>query len=141
MEILQTRKIFTDKSTISTVSLDGLPECFFLEDVVREVKIPGVTAIPYGRYKVIVTKSNRFSQLAGKDVYLPLFLKVPGFEGVRIHSGNKPEDTEGCLLPGTQYVTNQVMNSRTAFISLNEKINDALKRGENVWITVTKTGI
>lgn len=141
MEITQHRKIFTDKSTISTVDIDGLPECFFLEDAVRDVKIPGKTAIPYGRYKIVVTKSNRFSQLAGKDVYLPLLLNVPGFDGVRIHAGNRPEDTEGCLLTGTAYGTNQVMNSRTAFIQLNEKINQVLKAGEDVWITINKVEI
>lgn len=138
MEITQRRKIFTDKSTISAVDVDSLPECYFLEDVVRDIKVPGKTAIPYGRYKIVVTKSNRFSGLAGKDIYLPLLLNVPGFEGVRIHSGNRPEDTEGCLLTGTSYGTDMVTNSRTAFLGLNEKINNALKRGEDVFITITK---
>ncbi len=138
MELIQHRKILSAKSTISELFIDGKHECWILEDPVRDNKIPGVTAIPYGRYKIIVTKSERFSRHAGKDVYLPLLLNVPNYEGVRIHTGNKPEDTEGCLLPGTEKGTNQVMNSRTAFIQLNDKINAALKKGEDVYINIVK---
>jgi Family of unknown function (DUF5675) len=73
--------------TLGNLYVDGQYECFTLEDVVREVpeeavekwKVPGETAIPVGTYDVIVTLSNRFQRL------LPLLMKVPGFEGVRIH--------------------------------------------------------
>nr|WP_298658017.1 DUF5675 family protein [uncultured Flavobacterium sp.] len=143
MELILERKIFTDNSTIGELSIDGAFNCFILEDKVREnePKVFGKTAIPYGKYKVIVTKSARFSKLAGHDVYLPLLLKVEGYEGVRIHTGNRPEDTEGCLLPGTAYETDKVLNSRTAFVKLNELINDTLKKGEEVWITIKKTNL
>lgn len=140
MELILERKDLNDKSTIGELSINGVTECFILEDTVRDVKIDGKTAIPYGRYKIIVTKSNRFSKMAGHDVYLPLLLNVPNYEGVRIHTGNKPEDTEGCLLPGTEKGTNQVMNSKTAFIKLNDKINLALKT-EDVWITIKSNNI
>lgn len=138
MELKLHREQFTEKSTIGTLYVDDVTECYTLEDTVREHKIPGITAIPYGRYKVIVTKSERFSRLAGHDVYLPLLLNVPNYDGVRIHSGNKPEDTEGCLLTGTVLGKDSVGNSRTAFIHLNDKINLALKRGEDVWIEIIK---
>jgi len=140
MELILERKELNDKSTIGELSINGVTECYILEDAVRDIKIDSKTAIPYGRYKIIVTKSVRFSKMAGHDVYLPLLLNVPGYEGVRIHSGNKPEDTEGCLLPGTTKGTNQVLNSKTAFIKLNDKINEALKIGE-VWITIKKDNI
>lgn len=55
------------------------------EDAVRDVKIPGKTAIPAGEYKVIITFSNRFQK------HLPLLLDVPNFTGVRIHAGNVAE--------------------------------------------------
>jgi hypothetical protein len=147
MELELTRSIFTEKSTIGGLSVDGQFECFILEDKdrglvdsmklaeIQKIKIPHVTAIPAGRYKVIVTKSVRFSKEAGHDVYLPLLVNVPGYDGVRIHPGNKPEHTEGCLLPGTDHSPDTVMNSRTAWVKLNDKINLALKT-EEVWITI-----
>lgn len=138
MKLKLVREIFTDKSTIGSLFVDGAFECFILEDKVRDVKIDGITAIPYGEYKVVVTKSTRFSKAAGKDVYLPLFLNVPNYEGIRIHSGNKPEDTEGCLLPGTEKGKDVVLNSKTAFIKLNDKINNAIKLGDLVTIEITK---
>lgn len=153
MDIILERKDFTDKSAISDVSIDGVHECFVIEDKdrgldatmkideINKLKIFGVTAIPYGRYKIVITRSNRFSKAAGHDVYLPELLKVPGYEGVRIHTGNKPEDSEGCLLPGTTKGLNQVLNSKTAFIKLNEKINTAIKAGQEVWITIKKGNI
>lgn len=152
MEILSVRNIFTDKSTISNVFVDANPFCYFLEDFdrgltdsmtiaeINKIKVFGLTSIPYGRYKVIVTKSERFSKMAGKEVYLPLLLNVKGFDGVRIHTGNKPEDTEGCLLPGTDKDVDFVKNSRTAFLKLNDKINLALKN-EDVWITIKKENL
>ena len=131
----------TDKSTISQLTVDGVNECFVCEDKTRlpnEPKVFGETAIPIGTYGIIVTKSDRFSKMEGHDIYLPLLLNVPGYEGVRIHPGNKPEDTEGCLLPGTTKGVDSVGNSRTAWIQLNDKINAALKKGEGVTIEITR---
>jgi len=83
-----------------------MPSAFTLEDVVRETvhqrvdewKVRGKTAIPLGIYDVVVTESKRFSAQAGLPVLLPLLLNVPGFDGVRIHGGNKATDTDGCIL-------------------------------------------
>ncbi len=141
MKLTLKREEFTEVSTIGRLFVNGIFACFILEDKVRpedEPKVFGKTAIPYGTYGVIVTKSARFSAKAGHDVYLPLLLNVPGFEGARIHSGNKPEDTEGCLLTGTTKDVHSVGNSRTAFIQINEVINNALKKGEGITIEITK---
>ena len=56
-------------------------------------KIPGHTAIPEGTYHVFITMSQKFKK------WLPYLMGVPGFEGIRIHAGNKAEDTPG-LHPG-----------------------------------------
>jgi hypothetical protein len=125
------RKIFTDDSTIGELSIDGVFICFTLEDKVRDVKIQNVTAIPYGNYEIAITFSNRFKQ------YMPLLLKVPGFEGVRIHSGNKSTDTEGCILVGSSKALNFIGNSRTTYKTLFAKIKKVSKT-EKIYINVTK---
>ena len=125
------RKIFTDDSTIGEISIDGVFTCYTLEDKVRDVKIQNVTAIPYGKYEVIINFSNRFQQ------YMPLLLKVPGFEGVRIHTGNKSSDTEGCILVGSSKSLNFVGNSRVTYKSLFAKMKLAAKK-EKIFINITK---
>ena len=136
-ELRLTRTIFTDKSTIGMLSVDGVFECYILEDMVREIpgqpvdswKVHGKTAIPQGRYRIERTMSGRFGKV------LPLLIKVPGYEGVRIHPGNKPEDTEGCLLPGLHKGHDVVTESRDAFKLLDELIEESLEIGQ-VWIEI-----
>jgi hypothetical protein len=92
--------------TFGALYADGVFLAHTLEDVVRELdgipvdewKVQDKTAIPHGRYRVIITRSGRFSRKAGHDVYLPELLSVPGFDKIRIHGGNGPEDTDGCIL-------------------------------------------
>jgi uncharacterized protein DUF5675 len=104
-------------------------QCFTLEDRVRPVKIFGQTAIPAGTYEVVVNQSAHFHKL------LPELVDVPNFEGVRIHSGNKPADTEGCILVGTTKGTNEINNSRVAFDALFPKIQAAVAH-EKVFIEI-----
>lgn len=125
------RKIFTDDSTIGELSIDGVFFCYTLEDKVRDAKIYGITAIPYGKYEMIVSFSNRFKQ------YMPLLLKVPGFEGIRIHAGNKSADTEGCILVGSSKSLNFIGKSRVTYRSLFAKIKLAVKK-EKLFINITK---
>jgi hypothetical protein len=129
MEMRVTRQVFTDKSTIGELTIDGVHQCFTLEDKVREEKIFGQTAIPAGRYEVTVSFSNHFKKK------LPLLMNVPNFEGVRIHSGNTAKDTEGCILVGMTKGTNFVSNSRDAFDALFAKILAAAEN-EKVFIEI-----
>ena len=129
MEMLVTRQTFTDESTIGELTIDGVHQCFTLEDKVRPVKIFGQTAIPAGRYEVVVNESAHFHKL------LPELVNVPDFEGVRIHSGNKPADTEGCILVGRTKGTNVINDSHTAFDALFPKIQAAVAR-EKVFIEI-----
>ena len=129
MEMLVTRQTFTDESTIGELTINGVHQCFTLEDKVRPVKIFGQTAIPAGRYEVVVNESAHFHKL------LPELVNVPDFEGVRIHSGNKPADTEGCILVGRTKGTNVINDSHTAFDALFPKIQAAVAR-EKVFIEI-----
>lgn len=142
MEITLKRQQSNHEATIGDVYVDGVHQCYSLEDEVRTgEKVYGKTAIPAGRYRVVINRSNRFSQLAGHDVFLPLLLDVPSYEGVRIHAGNRPEDTEGCILVGqTVGIDNATINySKLAMADLQPKIQDAINRGEEVWITITRS--
>jgi hypothetical protein len=129
MEIQVTRKEFTQQSTIGELSVDGKFECFTLEDMVRPVKLKGMTAIPAGSYEVVVTFSERFQRL------LPLLLNVPGFDGVRIHTGNTDLDTEGCILVGKAKKTDAIQSSKAAFDDLFPKIQAAAQR-EKIFIHI-----
>jgi len=98
------------------------------EDAVRPVKVPGITAIPTGRYKLIVNFSQRFQK------FLPLLLDVPNYSGVRIHSGNTAADTEGCVLLGTSRTKGGVTNSRYAMSLFMDKLEK--DRGREIYIEV-----
>lgn len=125
MELQVKRTDFTDNSTIGELSVNGQFECYTLEDKVRPVKIAGKTAIPAGRYEVIIDFSQRFGRL------LPLLLNVPNFEGVRIHPGNAAADTEGCILVGEEKSQDFVGQSRAAFDRLFAKLSAAAEKEKN----------
>jgi hypothetical protein len=116
MKLLLKRITKTNNSTIGELYINGVFQCYTLEDKEREIKIKNETAIPKGTYKVIINRSNRFK------IDLPLLLNVPNFEGVRIHSGNSNHDTEGCILVGQTRATDFIGNSRKAFKNLFDKM-------------------
>lgn len=110
----------TDRGLNSTMSLDE----------VLAKKIKAQTAIPTGKYDVILTFSPRFKRV------LPLLLSVKGYEGVRIHAGNTAEDTEGCLLVGENKIKGQVLNSRATLERLMSVLLECEKRKEKISITI-----
>ena len=93
-------------------------------------KVKGRSAIPEGRYAVVISWSPRFKQ------WLPILLGVPKFEGIRIHAGNTSEDTEGCILVGKNREVGKVLDSHIWVHRLKQKIVEAKGRGEPVWITI-----
>jgi hypothetical protein len=115
------RRIFTDRSTIGELYLPDGFECYTLEDKVRPEKIPKITAIPYGTYRVVITYSNRFKRM------MPLLLDVPNYTGIRIHSGNTERDTAGCILVGEKHGDNCLHHSVPAFDTLFNKLNSILQ--------------
>lgn len=120
------------KYTIGKLSIDGHYFCDTLEDSVRPagVKIPGRTAIPAGKYQIEITESIRFNRL------MPIIKDVPGFSGVRIHSGNTAEDTEGCILVGFNRVKGKVLDSRKTFQKLFKILIVAVRGGETLEVEI-----
>lgn len=135
LKIVLKRDFFTPESTTGVLSIDGVFQCFVLEDVDRKLeadgaKIYGQTAIPRGIYPITVTYSPHFQKP------LPLLSGVSGFDGIRIHCGNSAVDTEGCLLVGTARGPNRIGGSRIAFDALFTKIKAALDRKEKVTLEI-----
>lgn len=122
--------------TIGRLFIDSIYECFTLEDKVREpgIKIPGKTAIPEGTYRVILDYSPKYNR------NMLHILDVPAFKGVRIHSGNTDEDTEGCLLVGkTWNGNNTIYGSRDAYLKLIVQVSVALDNKEPVFLKIIDT--
>lgn len=95
-----------------------------------EKKVYGESAIPYGKYKVIYNWSPKF----GRN--LPRLLDVPHFEGILIHSGNTAKDSAGCILVGKNTSKGMLSESRYTSDKLNEIIDAAQKRGEEITIEI-----
>lgn len=127
MELTLLRTRLRDNCTTGQLYIDGELFCFTLEDKVREVagqpvekwKVYGETAIPTGVYEVTFENSPKF----GPDTLT--INKVPGFTGVRIHSGNTPDDTEGCVIVGYRVNSKGIIipgTSRPALRDLKKKV-------------------
>ena len=97
-------------------------------------KVKGRSAIPEGRYAVVISYSPKFG------AWLPILLGGPEFnrkwQGIRIHAGNTSEDTEGCILVGKNREVGKVLDSRIWLHRLKQKIVEAKAKGEAVWITI-----
>lgn len=134
MKLVLSRAWLTEQSTIGPLVCDDKRLCFVLEDKYRgddpANKVAGKTAIPCGAYEVVITHSPRFG------VDMPLLLNVPGFSGVRIHTGNRAGDTEGCLIVGMDRGPDQVLRSQLAYGVVFQRIQAARARGELVHIEV-----
>ena len=110
---------------------NGVKICDTLEPTWRdfkggELKVPRKSAVPEGTYPVVVTKSKKFGK------YLPLLVGVPGFEGIRIHSGNTVNDTEGCILVGQNLIKGKVLLSRLTL----EKLMRLIENEKRVFLTI-----
>ena len=87
--------------------------------------VPNLCCIPAGTYELKVTWSHAFKR------WLPLLMAVPGRSGIRIHAGNIPRDTKGCILVGWRYGKELVRSQYT----LTELTNQ-LRRDETHTITI-----
>lgn len=137
------RKWKKDGYTISRLYVNGeLFGCNTLEDTdrglrqdmpleeIKKKKVYGETAIPSGSYECVYTFSNRFKKM------LPLLKNVPGFDGIRIHSGNSAKDTLGCILVGKNDKKGWISDSRNWTSKLITKMQEAWNKKEKVTILI-----
>lgn len=140
--------------TIGRLLVDGVYFCDTMEptdrglvgtmtaEEVRAVKRMGLTAIPVGRYRV--TLAVKSPKMSAKVTYrfcdgrLPRLVNVPGYEGILIHIGNFPRDTQGCILVGRNVERGKLLYSTQMFRRLYEVLQAAVGRGEDVWVEVRR---
>lgn len=137
MELKLNRIFLGSSATIGELYIDKKYIADTLEDRARPEgeKVYGKTAIPEGTYEVKLTYSPRFKKI------LPEILNVPNFSGIRIHSLNKAEESEGCIGVGewNGKDTNWISNSRKAFNKLFAILQEASDRGEKITITINNS--
>jgi hypothetical protein len=124
--------------TLGDLFVDEQWQCYTLEDAVREVpgipvfewKVQDETAIPFGAYRLGLVDSPKF----GPDTIT--LLDVPGFTNVRIHQGNFPEDTDGCILVGATRHGASIGESKLALAALKHIVVPELTAGNEVLLTI-----
>lgn len=141
MNIILNRIAKKAKYTIGKLYINDRYFCDTLEDTDRGLtqsmteqqigskKVYGETAIPTGTYRIIISYSNKFKK------QMPLLLNVPGFAGIRIHSGNTEKDSLGCILVGKNKAVGKVLESRDIYSKLFSILQEANKK-ETIKITI-----
>jgi hypothetical protein len=93
------------ESTLSQLYINGIFQCYLLEDKIREVKIASQTAIPKGAFSLKLNtygaKNVNYQKAFGKlHQGMIEITGLPNFGFVYIHTGNTIKDTAGCPLCG-----------------------------------------
>lgn len=151
MEIKVDRKWKKEKYTIGRLYIDGEFICNTIEDTdrgltqsmseeeIKSKKIYGKTAIPSGRYKILMNVvSPKFSQ---KEFYMnvckgkvPRLEGIKGFSGVLIHSAATADNVEGCIGVGFNTEIGRLTSIKEAFEKVYSKLSSSK---EDIWITVS----
>ena len=110
--------------TLGKLLVSGAQDGFTIEDELRDIKVHGETAIPFGTYTLGFRQSPHFSKAflysdsknlliratdKAKHTYTDdwrdhdlIWIKdVPGFEYILLHTGNHDGHTKGCLIVGS----------------------------------------
>lgn len=127
MQIEIDREPSTDAGTIGRVSINGVFLCYSLEPS-EDVKV--YPAIPAGTYGIRMYPSPKFGRM------VPLITGVQGRQFIEIHPGNTDKDTEGCILLGTSYTGETILNSRVAVEMFQSKIATPLSNHQSVTLTI-----
>ncbi len=127
MDLRLVRQPAMDGWIFGRLSLDGVFECHCLENE--------EDVIPVGRYEVQLTFSQRFQRV------LPILLNVPGRSGIRVHAGNSPGDSTGCILVGQDARPGWLGHSKAALEHLQPQLAGAQAAGGRIWLTIVPSDV
>ena len=119
MNLILERMFWAPNCTIGYLYIDNKFECYTLEEPLENAKNPRRVCIPSGKYKLKLTYSPKFKKI------MPLVINVPKRRGIRIHVGNSPKDTHGCILVGQEWNSDRfdwISRSRLAYKALMKKL-------------------
>ena len=155
MQLLLKRIYTCSGYTIGHLYVDNVYLCDTLEDTdrglsqdmtveqIKKIKIPKVTSIPIGVYKILMnvispkySKRQYYIDVCGGKV--PRLDNVPGFSGVLLHCGNVAEDTEGCILVGRNLVKGKVLYSKATFEKLYTILKSAYNKGDEITLRIIR---
>lgn len=151
IEIILTRIARRPTYTIGRLYIDGKRISDTIEDRdrglddsmsearIRELKVYGMTAIPTGRYRISLTKSEKFKNRVWAKAYkglIPILENVKGFTGIRIHPANTAEELLGCIAPGVNTSVGRVSNSKAAYYRIMNQLMKAWDADIPIYITI-----
>ena len=140
-------------ATNGLLFVDGVFECYTLEDEYRDVKVMHETCIPEGEYEIKLRTEggfhSRYLKRYGSDWHKGmLWLQdVPEFTWILIHTLNDSTQTSGCLGVGSAQQDldlndkGLITQSRDAYQRLYPKVRDAILAGDKVTIEYSKLNI
>jgi hypothetical protein len=128
MKIDVYRLVETSRSILGRMEIDGKQFCYSLEPSRLTPVHPGHPCVPIGTYSIALSMSPHFHYTT------PEILDVPGRTAIRIHRGNKPEDSLGCTLVGDEHGPDWISNSSDAFDRLMRACLEARQQGEIIFI-------
>ena len=149
MKLQVVRTQFGKDATNGLLFIDGVFECYTLEDQYQSVKVMHETCIPEGTYDIKFRKTGsfhaKFSAKFKNAHYGMLHIQdVPGFEYILIHTGNWESQTSGCLLVGDTQQDLDVSDkgfigaSVNAYKRMYSKVANQLLQGKKVTIEYSK---
>lgn len=121
---------YAKNHTKSIIFIDGQFICFGMEPENKvNNQIPGQRdLIPEGKYQLVLSMSPKFKKL------LPEVIDVPFNTGIRIHAGNHPSETSGCLLVGAYFADNMLLDSNKMLNKIIDKLIEFKANNEGVRI-------
>lgn len=150
MEIVVKRFADNEDTTLGILYINGIFECFTVEDEERETKVKGETRIPEGIYAINLRSEGGFHAKYAKrypEMHKGMLcihnapnwkIEKAGmtFQYILIHTGNTDEHTMGCLLvnDAVSGKTFRGSSSVDAYKDLYPKVAQAILDGEKVTI-------